>query len=305
MNKRTLPVYPWFLILCTCLCFVPLFIPRSLAHRQTQNPVAGRSREDAYRANNLGVALLEQFKYKEAADAFKRALQIDPKLALGHINLCVALYNVPDLPGSQREAQAAIALTPNAPQPYYILGLIAKTQSRPDDAIASFQSDVTSGAGIPSYPYLPGSVAFVDVDHDGDLDVFIAGLADLSKTPKVDEPVFPNDFAGAPNMLLRNDGNGKFTDITVAAKLDTIGHALAIVPTDFNNRRDIDLLILEYGMAPALFSNQRDGTFRNVAGEVGLGTAGNWSCVAAGDLNKDGYTDLFFGRSDEAVSLPT
>src|SRR5262249_11031384 len=90
------------------------FIRRSFAWQQTETPAA--SREDAYRANNLGVALLEQFKYKEGADAFKRALQIDPKLALARINLAIALYNVPDLAGAQREAQAAIALAPNAPQ---------------------------------------------------------------------------------------------------------------------------------------------------------------------------------------------
>ena len=40
------------------------------------------AREDAYRANNLGVALLEQFKHKEAADAFRRALQLDPGLVV-------------------------------------------------------------------------------------------------------------------------------------------------------------------------------------------------------------------------------
>jgi len=519
------------------------FSPRSFVGRQIQNP--SPSREEAYRANNRGVALLEQFKYREAADAFRRALQIDPKLALARINLSIALFNVPDLPGAQREARAALALVPNAPQPHYILGLIAKTEARAEEAIAPFQqvlkidpddvganvnlgqiysqqrkfseavvafrlalaaepynstalynlgtalirsgqreegqrflqrfqefrtrgsgsslgtsyleqgryaeavastgaepdlvetaapavaftdatadffprtlpetkngvssmlggrfrsnelndlkrrsivsalggsttlldfdgdgdldllwtttedhrllrndggrfsdvtnmsgalaakdavanvgavagdydndsrpdlfvardgalalyhndgggkfSNVTSTAGIPAYPHLPGSLAFVDVDHDGDLDVFIAGLADLGQTPKVEEPLFPNDFAGAPNKLLRNDGNGKFTDITTAAKLDSIGHAVAIVPTDFNNRRDIDLLFVDYGKAPALFSNQRDGTFRNVASEVGLGTAGNWSCVAAGDVNKDGFTDFFFGRND-------
>lgn len=515
----------------------------SYAGLRSQNPAA--SREDAYRANNLGVALLEQFKYKEGADAFKRALQIDPKLALAHINLAIALYNLPDLQASQREAQAAIALSPAAPQPHYILGLIAKSQARLDDAIAPFQavlkidpndvganvnlgqiysqqkkyteaiavfrvalavepynstalynlgtaliragqreegqkviqrfqefrtrgsgsslgnnyleqgryadavastgaepelvdrtlpsvtfsdataaffpdskpeakeatasmlggrfrsnemnelkrksivaslggsatlfdldddgdldlfwttaseqrlyrndggkfkdvtavsgalaekvstatvgavagdydndgrtdlfvirdggltlyhnegggkfSDAGSAAGIPSYPYLPGSVAFVDVDHDGDLDVFVAGLADLAKASKVEEPVFPTDFSPAPNLLLRNDGNGKFTDITATAKLAEVGNAVAIVPTDFNNRRDIDLLVVGYGKAPVLFSNQRDGTFRNVAGEVGLESFGNWTCVAAGDVNKDGYTDFFFGRSD-------
>src|SRR5262245_33071062 len=117
------------------VAFVVFALPRSSAHLQTTS----HSREDAYRANNLGVALLEQFKYKDGADAFKRALQLDPKLALARINLAIALFNVPDLPGSQREAQAAIALAPNAPQPHYILGLIAKTQARPDDAVAPFQ----------------------------------------------------------------------------------------------------------------------------------------------------------------------
>src|ERR1041385_9341339 len=81
------------LIALVVLIGVTLLIGSSRA-KQTQAPT---SREDAYRANNLGVALLEQFKYKEGADAFKRALQIDPKLALAHINLAIALYNVPDL----------------------------------------------------------------------------------------------------------------------------------------------------------------------------------------------------------------
>jgi lipoprotein NlpI len=512
-----------------------------------QAPQAADKREEAYRANNIGVALLEQFKYKEGADAFRRALQLDPKLTLARINLAIALYNLPDMAGAQREAQSAIALTPDAPQPHYILGLIAKTQNRADDALSAFQrvlkidptdvganintgqiylqqrkyteavaafraaiavepyngtalynlgtallragqraegqsviqrfqelrqrgsgttigqnymeqgryaealastgaesdlveratppvtftnatstilsapagvakdgagasatvfgrrfksgeateatrreiasalgggatlfdmdadgdldlfwaapseqhlyrndkgkltdvttqagalgdkfsgtatgavagdydndgkpdlfvirdgglalyhndgagkfSDVTSAASIPAYPYLPSSVAFADVDHDGDLDIFIAGLADLSKAAK-GEAVFPDDFAPAQNLLLRNDGNGKFTDVTTAAKLYTTGHAVAVVPTDFNNRRDIDLLVVNYGKAPALFSNQRDGTFRNVANEVGLGTEGRWTSVAAGDVNKDGYTDFFFGRAD-------
>src|SRR5690242_10056730 len=119
------------------LIIVSFLILTPLARLQTQTPSA--TREDAYRANNLGVALLEQFKYKEGADAFRRALQIDPKLALARINLAIALYNVPDLPGAQREAQAAIQLAPNAPQPHYILGLIAKSQARSDDAVAPFQ----------------------------------------------------------------------------------------------------------------------------------------------------------------------
>jgi cytochrome c-type biogenesis protein CcmH/NrfG len=525
-----------------------LLVHSSSAHFQRQTSESA-SREDAYRANNLGVALMEQFKYKEAAEAFRRALQVDPKLGLARINLGIALYNVPDLPNAQKEAQSAIASAGDIPQPIYILGLIAKSQNRPDEAVQFFQrvlksdandvganinigqiyaqqrkypeavtafrlalaaepyngtalynlgtalmrsnqrdegqqviakfqdlrqrgsgttlgqnyleqgryaeavastgaeselvdratpavsfsdatnsmlagvissgkggsqspqtavlgrrfkagewnetarmevasavgnattlfdfdgdgdldlfwvsgsgfrlfrndngkftdvtqssgaftgkpasiptgavagdydndgkpdlfvvrdgglalyhndgggkfSDVTSAAGIPAYPYLPSSVAFADVDHDGDLDLVITGLADLSKAPKGTEPVFPDDFAGAPTLLLRNDGNGKFTDISAAAKVNAPGHAVAVVPTDFNNRRDMDLLVVNYGKAPDLYSNQRDGTFRNVTNDVGLNLEGRWTSVAAGDLNKDGYTDFFFGRSD-------
>jgi hypothetical protein len=510
----------------------------SPANRQTQTPVAASAREDAYRANNIGVALLEQFKHKEGAESFRNALKIDPKLALARINLGIALFNIPDLPTAQREAQNAALVAPAAPQPQYILGLIAKLQNRPDEALLAFQrvlkidpndvgtninvgqiyaqqrkypeaiaafrlalaaepynatalytlgqalmragqrdegmnvtarfrelrergsattlgqnyleqgryaeavastgaevelvdrstpsvtftdatsslpapsssvfgrqykfgelskaaqheliyalsgnatlfdddgdgdldlfsgtmnghhlyrndngkfiditdqagalatklngpcigavagdfdndgrpdlfviregslslfhnegngkfSDVTSAAAIPDYPYLPSSAAFVDLDHDGDLDIFVAGFADLSQAPKAGATaVFPTDFATAPNLLLRNDGNGKFTDITVSAKLNTSGHAIAVVPTDFNNRRDMDLLVVNYGQVPELFSNQRDGTFRNIAKDVGLEIVGDWTCVAAGDVNKDGFTDFFFGRID-------
>ena len=56
--------------------------------KETSN-VSDAKREDAYRANNLGVALLEQFNHKEGAEAFRRALTIDPKLKIARINLAV------------------------------------------------------------------------------------------------------------------------------------------------------------------------------------------------------------------------
>src|SRR5687768_14824814 len=121
----------------TLLTAASFLTDSSAAHRQNQPTNA--TTEEAYRANNIGVALLEQFKYKEAADTFRRALQLEPKLSLARINLGIALFNIPDLPAAQRELQNAIALAPGAPQPHYILGLAAKTQNRPEEAIAHFQ----------------------------------------------------------------------------------------------------------------------------------------------------------------------
>jgi hypothetical protein len=72
------------------------------------------------------------------------------------------------------------------------------------------------------------------------------------------------------------------------------------VPTDFDNRRDVDLLIARAAGAPVLLKNVRDGSFADVSADVGLasmGAAARVTAVAAGDVNKDGFTDFFFGRA--------
>src|SRR5258708_17832194 len=139
--------------------------------------------------------------------------------------------------------------------------------------------DVTTSAGIPPPTGQSRSAAFVDVDHDGDLDIVIGGW-------------------GAPNQLLRNNGNGTFTEIAADAGVrGSATRALAIVPTDFDNRRDIDLLLVHQDGPPSLFQNMRDGSFRDAAARSGLQTTGASTAVAAGDINKDGFTDFFFGRA--------
>ena len=79
-----------------------------------------------------------------------------------------------------------------------------------------------------------------------------------------------------------------------AAQLGGAGGAVAVVPTDFDNRRDIDLFVLKHDR-PALFKNMRDGTFKDLAAELGLVATGPFTSAAAGDVNKDGYTDFFLG----------
>ena len=143
-------------------------------------------------------------------------------------------------------------------------------------------ADVTSAAGLSTAPAGIRSAAWVDVDHDGDLDIVFTG-------------------SGSATRVERNNGDGTFTDITSSAGLSSApAGGIAIVPTDFDNRRDIDLLIVGDASAPALFQNRRDGTFLDVASAVGLPGRASYSAVAVGDVNKDGFTDFFFAHPDGA-----
>ncbi|HYE74830.1 MAG TPA: CRTAC1 family protein, partial [Blastocatellia bacterium] len=163
-------------------------------------------------------------------------------------------------------------------------------------------ADVTAGTALPqdNGGSWAMTAAFVDADHDGDLDVFVGNFADLSKWPGGDSVVFPDGFAGTPNKLFRNDGNGKFTDITEKTGLGGGNNkTTAVVCTDFNNQRDIDFFVVNYGASPQLFSNQRDGSFKEVAAQVGIKEVGNSLGIAAGDVNKDGYTDFFISYFDK------
>jgi len=170
-------------------------------------------------------------------------------------------------------------------------------------------SDVTEKAGLPkNYPSWAMTAAWVDADHDGDLDLFVGNFADLTQFPSKDAATFPDDFAGEENKLFRNNGitagGGTFTDITAQAGLGGgKNKTTAVVCTDYNNRRDIDFLAVNYGTPVQLFSNQRDGSFKETAAPVGINFTGKIFGVAAGDLNKDNFVDFYLPNADGKDSL--
>ena len=88
--------------------------------------------EDAYRASNLGVARLEQFDFEAATVSFREALAIEPSLGTARVNLAIALLYSGQLDAARAAAETAAAALPDAPQPPYVLGLLAKAQDRPD-----------------------------------------------------------------------------------------------------------------------------------------------------------------------------
>ena len=143
--------------------------------------------------------------------------------------------------------------------------------------------DVSEKSGVVNVrPAKPGgpprAAAFADVDHDGDLDLALTG---------------------SPTRLLRNNGNGTFGDIAVQAGISAPVTAVALAATDYDNRRDIDLIVVPREGAPMLYRNMRDGSFRNAAGDSGLPASGAYSALAVADVNKDGFTDFLFGRTGQ------
>ena len=95
-------------------------------------------RERAYRANNAGISFLEQFDYDKASESFRAALKIDPALTLARVNLALALFYANNPDESLKEASAAAAQLPDSPHAHYLLGLLARSQNRPGDAVAEF-----------------------------------------------------------------------------------------------------------------------------------------------------------------------
>ena len=124
----------------------------------------------------------------------------------------------------------------------------------------------------------PTTAVLLDFDHDGDLDVLAGGIDQAGRQPGL--------------TLLQNDGRAVFRDVTDSAGLGSTGTVRALTATDFDGDRDIDVFAVREDGAPALFANERDGTFREVGSETGLAAIRSGVALAAGDFNKDGRRDF-------------
>ena len=115
---------------------------------------------------------------------------------------------------------------------------------------------------------------FVDLDHDGDLDLFEAGTD--------------------ANLLYRNNGDGTFEE--QAGKMGISGgnvNSRDAAFGDFDEDGDIDLFVVNENASNILYSNQRQGIFRDITRQSGLQSEGGSGAVTAGDYDNDGYLDLF------------
>jgi enediyne biosynthesis protein E4 len=167
-------------------------------------------------------------------------------------------------------------------------------------------ADVTAIAGV-SDPFWSTSAAFLDYDRDGDLDLFVANYLDFTIPGNkvcrdaVGAPDYctPRAYRPVPDRLYRNEGNGKFVDVTEAAGITKAdGSGLGVTAGDYNGDGWLDLYVANDGNGNQLWLNQRNGTFVDdgLLSGAGVNAAGNPEGsmgIASGDFDTDGDEDLF------------
>jgi hypothetical protein len=155
--------------------------------------------------------------------------------------------------------------------------------------------DVTKTAGISfrhengafGKKYLPETLgagaAFVDFNNDGRQDILL-----------VNGTAWPERKGAAPSYsrLFRNDGGGRFTDVTRGSGLDVPMYGMGVAAADFDNDGWQDVFITAVGQS-RLFRNTGTGKFADVTERSGLGGRSGFSTSALWfDYDRDGRLDL-------------
>ncbi|MPY90220.1 MAG: hypothetical protein GEU99_20130 [Luteitalea sp.] len=167
-------------------------------------------------------------------------------------------------------------------------------------------TDVTTQAGVDDERW-GSSAAFLDYNHDGALDLFVVNYVDFTVrgNKSCRDAVGERDYCNPavydpqPDGLFRNEGNGRFTDVSHEAGIGgASGAGLGVAMGDFNGDGRIDVYVANDGTPNHLWLNQGDGTFR----EAGLisGSAYNRDAepeagmgVAIADFDRDSDEDIF------------
>lgn len=195
-------------------------------------------------------------------------------VAVVAVVLGAALGGFPWAAGVEDRAEAGPGETPAAPPIRY--------------------TDVTEEAGIrfvhrhggTGEKYLPeamsGGVILFDFDGDGDLDLYFIQAGKLPAVPGQAER----------NVLYRNDGGWKFTDVSRRSGLDDDGYGMGGAIADIDNDGNLDVYVTNFG-PNRLYRNEGDGTFTEVSERAGVGDPLFGASAAFGDVDRDGHVDLY------------
>ena len=176
--------------------------------------------------------------------------------------------------------------------------------------------DVTAAAGVGD-PAWGTSASFFDADSDGDLDLFVTNYVRWSAEIEIDcrspfdEPDYcaPNNYdAPTRDLLYRNEGDGRFTDVSEAAGLSAaFGNGLGVVTGDLDQDGRIDVYVANDLMPNQLWINRGELVFADRALYAGCavnmdGIAQAGMGIVAVDVEGDFDLDVFITHLREETN---
>ena len=176
-------------------------------------------------------------------------------------------------------------------------------------------TDVTAEAGVACGNHFGAGTCFLDMDADGDLDLYVANYLDFTyerhavvAAKAYPYPPGPQDYPPLPDTLYRNNGDGTFTDVSEASGIRAVAAtSMGMICFDYEEDGDTDIFVGNDAMANCLFQNDGKGHFEEVALFAGLacndqGTVNGSMGIDCGDYDNDGLLDLFM--TDYTGELP-
>lgn len=155
------------------------------------------------------------------------------------------------------------------------------------DTLLRARGDSFESGGLPEVRGRTSGAAFADLDNDGDVDLIV------SRTPR------DGERQTAPTTVYENDGDGDYAEAESGVDPSLGGRSVGVLDYDADGL--LDLFIVEdvyEGGSSRLYRNTGELSFEDVTEEAGLALDIHGLGLATGDVNQDGWTDLFVGGSN-------